>query len=1383
MFVSIPGGGASNWKTSVPTYIDLPPVGNSPGDIRETLDTNDLYAWNGSAWVIVAGPGSVGVMSVTASGPLSSSGGVNPNISLTGVVTVPNGGTGDSSFTPYSLIAGGTTSTGNLQSIASVGTSGQVLTSNGASALPTFQNVNAGTVTSVSGVNANGFTVSVANPTTTPAITVGTSITGILYGNGTNVVAAIAGNFPTLNQNTTGIASNITATSNSTLTTLSALSLPTSQLSGNISLTSQVSGILPIANGGTNSSTTLNNDRVIVSSGGSLVELSSAGTSGQILTSNGSSSLPSFQTLSTPPSSISLPNNDILVGNASNVAAAVAMSGDATIVASGALTLATVNSNVGSFGSSTSIPSFTVNAKGLITAASGNVVIAPAGTLTGTTLASNVVTSSLTSTGTITSGTWNGSTITVPFGGTGQTSFTSNSLLIGNGSSALSNIPNGSQYQSLIANASGAASFQSLNLAQSAAVTGILANANTTATSTNTPNTIVLRDGSGNFSAGTITASLTGHSSLDLALTGGTMSGAVNMGSNQINALAPGTSGTDAVNLNQLNAGLAALNPAESVYAATAGSNIPGTYNNGVAGVGATFTTTSTATFTVDGTTPPLNSRILIKDQSSGFQNGIYVLTAAAVGGVSGTVFTRALDYNTAAEMNSAGLIPVINGTVNALSSWQQIATITTVGTDSLIFQEFTANPSLYLLKSNNLSDVSSKAASFNNITPMTTTGDIEYESAPGVASRLPIGSTGNVLTVSGGVPVWSAPATSGTVTSVAITVPSILSVSGSPITTSGTFALSLTNESANTVFAGPVSGSAATPTFRSLVSADIPNNAANTTGTASNITASSNSTLTTLSSLSLPTSQLSGNISLTTQVSGILPVANGGTGVGSFTANQVIIAGSTSTSPLVVVAAGTSGQVLQSNGAAAPSWVAASTGTVTSVGLSLPSIFTISGSPVTTSGTLTATFTTESANTVFAGPATGSAATPTFRALVSADIPNNAANTTGTASNVTSGTFTPGSVIFAGAGGQLAQDNAKFFWDNTNYRLGIGTASPANALYVVGNSNTNVGYIQNTSVSGYSSIDYADNAGTLQLSIGYGNASAASGFTSLNFINANGSNPIAFFINSTEEMRIAPSGRVLINTKTDNGVDQLQVNGTITATGLELTTTPLAVSSGGTGVASFTANQVIIAGTTSTGAMTVVPAGTTGQVLTSNGSGAPTWGTASSGGAMVQIAKTVVSGGSTTSVTFSGISGSYNNLLLSIQARSSNGSQNDTVDIQFNADTGNNYDYAYSYQGGSSNSQGKSSQGLMQMAIIVASSAGSNYADSYTMDIVNYAGTTFYKNISSKGGNNNNNSGQETGTAYGTWKNTAALTSIKLYLDSGSDFVAGSTFILYGIT
>lgn len=54
-------------------------------------------------------------------------------------VAVADGGTGRSSATAYAVLCGGTTSTGALQSIAGVGTSGQVLTSNGAGALPTFQ--------------------------------------------------------------------------------------------------------------------------------------------------------------------------------------------------------------------------------------------------------------------------------------------------------------------------------------------------------------------------------------------------------------------------------------------------------------------------------------------------------------------------------------------------------------------------------------------------------------------------------------------------------------------------------------------------------------------------------------------------------------------------------------------------------------------------------------------------------------------------------------------------------------------------------------------------------------------------------------------------------------------------------------------------------------------------------------------------------------------------------------------------------------------------------------------------------------------------------------------------------------------------------------------
>jgi trimeric autotransporter adhesin len=95
---------------------------------------------------------------------------------------VAGGGTGDSSFTAYSVLCGGTTSTGTLQNVSGIGTSGQVLTSNGASALPTWQaasgsgTVNSGTAgnfsyyaTSTNAVSDSG--VSTTAPTFTATVT------------------------------------------------------------------------------------------------------------------------------------------------------------------------------------------------------------------------------------------------------------------------------------------------------------------------------------------------------------------------------------------------------------------------------------------------------------------------------------------------------------------------------------------------------------------------------------------------------------------------------------------------------------------------------------------------------------------------------------------------------------------------------------------------------------------------------------------------------------------------------------------------------------------------------------------------------------------------------------------------------------------------------------------------------------------------------------------------------------------------------------------------------------------------------------------------------------------------------------------------------------
>lgn len=117
--------------------------------------------------------------------------------------------------------------------------------------------------------------------------------------------------------------------------------------------------------------------------------------------------------------------------------------------------------------------------------------------------------------------------------------------------------------------------------------------------------------------------------------------------------------------------------------------------------------------------------------------------------------------------------------------------------------------------------------------------------------------------------------------------------------------------------------------------------------------------------------------------------------------------------------------------------------GSVTSVGLSLPNIFSVTGSPVTTSGVLTASLTSQSANSIFAGPTTGSAAAPSFRALVAADIPSLDASKIGSGTIATarlgSGSATSSTCLLGnstwgacGAGSGPAGSNTQFQFNNS---------------------------------------------------------------------------------------------------------------------------------------------------------------------------------------------------------------------------------------------------------------------------------------------------------------------------------------------------------------
>lgn len=126
-----------------------------------------------------------------------------------------------------------------------------------------------------------------------------------------------------------------------------------------------------------------------------------------------------------------------------------------------------------------------------------------------------------------------------------------------------------------------------------------------------------------------------------------------------------------------------------AVVAASTGTSLTVTYLNGAAGVGATLTNAGVqAAFAIDGYTANIGDRILIKDQSSQFQNGIYQVTTLG-SGVTNWVLTRTTDYDTTAQIIPASATTVLSGTINANSSWEQADTVTTIGTDPIAFIPF----------------------------------------------------------------------------------------------------------------------------------------------------------------------------------------------------------------------------------------------------------------------------------------------------------------------------------------------------------------------------------------------------------------------------------------------------------------------------------------------------------------------------------------------------------------------------------------------------------------------------------------------------------------------------------------------------------------------
>jgi hypothetical protein len=168
-------------------------------------------------------------------------------------------------------------------------------------------------------------------------------------------------------------------------------------------------------------------------------------------------------------------------------------------------------------------------------------------------------------------------------------------------------------------------------------------------------------------------------------------------------------------------------------------------------------------------------------------------------------------------------------------------------------------------------------------------------------------------------------------------------------------------------------------------------------------------------------------------------------------------------------------------------------------------------------------------------------------------------------------------------------------------------------------------------------------------------------------------------------------------------------------------------------------------------------------------------------------IATVTVGSGGQSTITFSSIPSTYKHLQLRIAASTDRGTfALDNVFVTLNGDTGGNYSHHYLQGDGSSASAGATANATVVRSGSLPSSAAANVFGVSIFDILDYKDTNKYKTTRSLSGFDLNGTVSGIGGFVqlysGNWRNTAAVNSITLNRQSGTNFIQYSHFALYGI-